>query len=61
MTKREIEFDHLWTINQNLKYIEKEIMKIRKRTKSVQIQEVHIDERILSAINKNYTLLNKYL
>lgn len=61
MTTREVEFDTLWTLDQNLKYIEKEVLKIRRRTKSVHIREINIDERILSAIYKNYLLLDKCL
>lgn len=60
MTKREVEFDDLWTLKENNKGIEREILKIRKLTRSIHIKEIMIDEGILDIIKKNKRVLAKY-
>lgn len=61
MSTREIEFDELWTIQHNLGYIGNQLLKIRKRTKSVHIQEILIDENISSAIDKTLKVVEKVM
>ncbi|MEE9215718.1 MAG: hypothetical protein V3U54_13265 [Thermodesulfobacteriota bacterium] len=55
----EIKFDDLWTLKENMKGIKKEIQDIRKRTKSLHIREILIDERINETLENNLRILNK--
>ncbi len=56
-----VSFDDLWTLRQNNRGMIKMLQEIRKRTKSIHIQEYLIDQELLGIIEKNIRICNKYL
>lgn len=58
--KIEIEFDEVWSLGHNLRFIKDRVLEIRKRSRSVHVKELLIDEHILEAIRLSEKIIRRY-